>query len=90
MAAGVTEHVWDMAEIAALITAQEAPDASRAPYKKKAAYESIVSRCVLHRLGSDVGFLVFDGKICGRSNAHFRLLGFLGQHEKLPSAMSRQ
>jgi len=37
MAAGVTDHVWDMTEIAALIAAQEAPMAKRGPYKKKAA-----------------------------------------------------
>jgi hypothetical protein len=37
MAAGVTDHVWDMTEIAALIVAQEAPVAKRGPYKKKAA-----------------------------------------------------
>ena len=37
MAAGVTEHVWGMTEIAALIAAQEAPISKRGPYKKKAA-----------------------------------------------------
>jgi IS1 family transposase len=37
MAAGVTDHVWDMTEIAALIAAQEAPAAKRGPYKKRAA-----------------------------------------------------
>jgi len=37
MAAGVTDRVWDMNEVAALIAAQEAPVAKRGPYKKKAA-----------------------------------------------------
>jgi IS1 family transposase len=37
MAAGVADRVWDMADIAALIAAQEAPVAKRGPYKKKAA-----------------------------------------------------
>ncbi|HTT82851.1 MAG TPA: IS1 family transposase [Rhizomicrobium sp.] len=37
MAAGVTDRVWDMTDIAALIAAQEAPAAKRGPYKKKAA-----------------------------------------------------
>lgn len=37
MAAGVADRVWDMADIAALIAAQEAPIAKRGPYKKKAA-----------------------------------------------------
>jgi hypothetical protein len=37
MAAGVTVRVWDMADIAALLAAQEAPVAKRGPYKKKAA-----------------------------------------------------
>jgi hypothetical protein len=37
MAAGVTDQVWDMSDIAALIAAQEAPVAKRGPYKKKAA-----------------------------------------------------
>jgi hypothetical protein len=37
MAAGVTDRVRDMTDIAALITAQEAPIAKRGPYKKKAA-----------------------------------------------------
>jgi hypothetical protein len=37
MAAGVTDRVWDMSDIAALITAQEAPVAKRGSYKKKAA-----------------------------------------------------
>lgn len=36
MAAGVTDRVWDMSDVAALIAAQEAP-AKRGPYKKKAA-----------------------------------------------------
>ena len=37
MAAGVTDRVWDMTDVAALITAQEAPVAKRGPYKKRAA-----------------------------------------------------
>ena len=37
MAAGVTDHAWDMTEVAALIAAQEAPVAKRGPYKKRAA-----------------------------------------------------
>ncbi len=37
MAAGVTDRVWDMTEVASLISAQEAPVAKRGPYKKKAA-----------------------------------------------------
>lgn len=37
MAAGVTDRLWDMTEIAALIAAQEAPTAKRGPYKKKPA-----------------------------------------------------
>jgi hypothetical protein len=37
MAAGVTDRVWDMTDIAALIAAQEGPIAKRGPYKKKAA-----------------------------------------------------
>jgi hypothetical protein len=37
MAAGVTDRVWDMNDVAALIAAQEAPVAKRGPYKKKAA-----------------------------------------------------
>jgi hypothetical protein len=37
MAAGVTDRVWDMNDVAALIAAQEAPIAKRGPYKKKAA-----------------------------------------------------
>jgi hypothetical protein len=36
MAAGVTEQVWDMGDIAELIAAQEAPTAKRGPCKKKA------------------------------------------------------
>ena len=34
--AGVTDRVWDMTDVAALITAYEAPIAKRGPYKKKA------------------------------------------------------
>jgi hypothetical protein len=37
MATGVTDRVWDMNDVAALIAAQEAPVAKRGPYKKKAA-----------------------------------------------------
>lgn len=37
MAAGVTDRVWEMSDVAALIAAQEAPVAKRGPYKKKAA-----------------------------------------------------
>jgi IS1 family transposase len=37
MAAGITDRVWDMSDVAALIAAQEAPVAKRGPYKKKAA-----------------------------------------------------
>jgi len=37
MAAGVTDRLWDMTDVAALIAAQEAPVAKRGPYKKKAA-----------------------------------------------------
>lgn len=35
MAAGVTDRIWDMTDIAALIAAQEVPVAKRAPYKKR-------------------------------------------------------
>jgi hypothetical protein len=37
MAAGVTDRVWDMSDVATLIAAQEAPVAKRGPYKRKAA-----------------------------------------------------
>src|ERR1700722_4644593 len=37
MAAGVTDRVWDMTDVAALIAAQEAPMAKRGSYKKRAA-----------------------------------------------------
>jgi hypothetical protein len=37
MAAGVTDRVWDMTDMVALIAAQEAPAAKRGPYKKKVA-----------------------------------------------------
>jgi hypothetical protein len=37
MAAGVTDRVWDMSDVAALIAAQESPIAKRGPYRKKAA-----------------------------------------------------
>jgi len=33
----VTDRVWDMNDVAALIAAQEVPIAMRGPYKKKAA-----------------------------------------------------
>ena len=36
MAAGVTDRVWNMSDLAALIAAQES-NAKRGPYKKKAA-----------------------------------------------------
>jgi hypothetical protein len=35
MAAGVSDHVWTINEVAALIAAQEVP-AKRGPYKKRA------------------------------------------------------
>jgi transcriptional regulator with XRE-family HTH domain len=37
MAAGVTDGVWDMSDVAALIAAQDASVAKRGPYKKRAA-----------------------------------------------------
>jgi hypothetical protein len=37
MAAGVTNRLWDMTDVAALIAAHDAPVAKRGPYKKKAA-----------------------------------------------------
>jgi hypothetical protein len=37
MAAGVTDRVWDMTDVAAMIAAQETPVAKRGQYKKKAA-----------------------------------------------------
>jgi hypothetical protein len=37
MAAGVTDRLWDMTDVAALIAAQETPVAKRGPYKKEAA-----------------------------------------------------
>jgi hypothetical protein len=37
MAAGVTDRLWTMEDVAALTAAQEAPVAKRGPYKKKAA-----------------------------------------------------
>ena len=37
MAAGVTDRVWDMNDVAALIAAQEEPVAKRGAYKKRAA-----------------------------------------------------
>jgi hypothetical protein len=37
LAAGVTDSVWKMSDVAALIAAQEASVAKRGPYKKKAA-----------------------------------------------------
>jgi hypothetical protein len=37
MAAGITDGVWDMNDMAALIAAQDAPRAKGGSYKKKAA-----------------------------------------------------
>ncbi|MGD0865359.1 MAG: IS1 family transposase, partial [Rhizomicrobium sp.] len=37
MAAGVTDRVWDMSDVVAIIAAQEAPVTKRGPYKKRAA-----------------------------------------------------
>jgi hypothetical protein len=37
MAAGVTDRVWSMDDVAALIAAQEPATAKRGPYKKRAA-----------------------------------------------------
>jgi len=37
MAAGVTDRVWDMTDVAALIAAQESPVAKRGSHKKNAA-----------------------------------------------------
>jgi len=37
MAAGVTDHVWSVADIIAMIEAAEQPPAKRGPYKKRAA-----------------------------------------------------
>jgi IS1 family transposase len=37
MAAGVTDHVWSVADIVAMIEAAEQPPAKRGPYKRKAA-----------------------------------------------------
>jgi hypothetical protein len=37
MVAGVTDRVWDMNDVAALIAAQEVPLAKRGHYKKKVA-----------------------------------------------------
>jgi hypothetical protein len=36
MAAGVTDRVWDMSDVTALIASQEAGVTKRGPYKKKA------------------------------------------------------
>jgi IS1 family transposase len=38
MAAGVTDHVWNVADIVAIIEAAEPAPAKRGPYKKRAAY----------------------------------------------------
>jgi hypothetical protein len=35
MAAGVTDHVWDVADIVAIIEAVEPASAKRGPYKKR-------------------------------------------------------
>ena len=37
MAAGITDRVWTMDDVAALLAAQEAAITKRGPYKKKAA-----------------------------------------------------
>jgi hypothetical protein len=37
MAAGVTDHVWSIADIVAMVEAAEPALAKRGPYKKKAA-----------------------------------------------------
>jgi hypothetical protein len=37
MAAGVTDRVWDVADIVALVEAAESAPAKRGPYKKRAA-----------------------------------------------------
>ncbi len=37
MAAGVTDRVWDLSDIAARIAAQDVSVAKRGPYKKRAA-----------------------------------------------------
>lgn len=37
MAAGVTDWVWGISDIVALVAAAELPDAKRVPYKNKAA-----------------------------------------------------
>ena len=37
MAAGVTDHVWSVADIVATIEAAEQPPAKRGPYKKRLA-----------------------------------------------------
>ena len=36
MAAGVTDHVWDVADIVSMIEAAEPAPAKRGPYKKRA------------------------------------------------------
>jgi hypothetical protein len=36
MAAGVTDHVWSVADIVAMIEAAEPPPAKRGPYRKRA------------------------------------------------------
>lgn len=37
MAAGITDRLWDMEDIVALIDAKDAPPKKRGPYKKRAA-----------------------------------------------------
>lgn len=37
MAAGVTDRLWNMEDVVALLDAREAPPAKRGPYRKRAA-----------------------------------------------------
>lgn len=37
MAAGVTDRLWSMEDVVALLDAREAPPAKRGPYKPRAA-----------------------------------------------------
>ena len=39
MAAGVTDRLWNMGDIVALIDTREGPPKKRGPYKKKAAID---------------------------------------------------
>jgi hypothetical protein len=43
MAAGVTDHVWSVADIVSMIEAAEPASAKRGPYKKRMVARSIVS-----------------------------------------------